>query len=127
MKAGATLGIKDPRLVRARVSPTVKCHRSAVPSGLERPGNFEKDVKIEGTNSASLLESTKLSKKRTQNAPKLSRKSAENMQKSPKKHDCVELCAAPMLFTWCGHNVTTEPFRRDAAALRIERTNRECP
>jgi hypothetical protein len=126
MKAGATLGIKDPRLVRARVSPMAKCHRSAVPSGLERPGTFKKDVKIEGTNSTSLLESTKLSKKRTQNAPKLSPKSAENMQKSPKNPDCVGFCAAPMPFTWCGHNVLTVPFRRDAAALKTERTKREC-
>jgi hypothetical protein len=58
---------EDPRLLRARAIPATVCFHRAAPDVLEKPCTFKKDVKIEGTNPTSHLESIKVSKKRTHN------------------------------------------------------------
>jgi len=72
--AGATFVLEDPGMVGARANLTAECCRRTGPDDSERPGNVRKDVKIEGTNSTSHLESTKASKNELKITPKLSRK-----------------------------------------------------
>jgi hypothetical protein len=83
-KAGVML-VEDPRLIRVRVNPTTESSRWAAPNDLERRSKFKKDVKIERTNSATPLESTKASKKQTQTRPKQSGKTCCKYTKEPKQ------------------------------------------
>jgi len=61
---------EDPRLVRAMGIPATECSSKAAANVPDTRRKFTKDVKINGTNSRSHLESTKVPKKRTQNEPK---------------------------------------------------------
>ena len=70
-EAGLIFVTEDPQQVGARANPTTEFCRRAVPNDFESPGNFERDVKIEGTNSTSPLESTKVSKNELEMGPKL--------------------------------------------------------
>ena len=84
-KAGVMFVTEHPRLVRARVKPTTKCCRGARPNDSDRPSTFKKDVKIVGTNSTSHLESTRVSKKRTQNGGESKPKTCCEYAKVPKQ------------------------------------------
>jgi hypothetical protein len=84
-KAGVMLVTEDPPLIRVRMNPTTESSRWAAPNDLERRSKFKKDVKIEGTNSATHLESTKVSKKQTQTRPKQSGEMCCKYAKEPKQ------------------------------------------
>ena len=65
---------EDPRLVRAMPIPATECSSKAAANVPETRRKFKKDVKSDGTNPRSPLESTQVPKKRTQNASKIGRK-----------------------------------------------------
>jgi len=65
---------EDPRLVRAMPIPARECSSKAGPNVPETHRKFTKDVKYNGTNRRSPLESTQMPKKRTQKASKRGRK-----------------------------------------------------
>jgi hypothetical protein len=77
-------GTESPQQVMTGANPTTKCCRRAAPNDFEKPGNFKKDVKIEGTNSASPLESTKVSKNELKMGPKVCPKMRFEHAKEPK-------------------------------------------
>ena|SRR5208283_90032 len=83
-KAGVMFVTEDPRPLRARANRTTECCRGAAPNDFERSGTLKKDVKIEGTNSTSHLESTKVSKNELKMKPKVSTKPCCEHAKEPK-------------------------------------------
>jgi hypothetical protein len=65
---------QNPRLVRARAIPATECSRNSAPNLIEKQMRSKKDVKFEGTNRRSPLESTKVSKNKHKMGPKQSGK-----------------------------------------------------
>jgi len=126
-KAGVILVTEDPRPDMARATSAAGFFRRAAPNALERPDNFQKDVKMEGTNSASHLESTKVSKKRTQDEAETKPKKALKRCKRARTTKTVENSAPTSLpFIPYGHNVSAGPSRRRPVTPKFERTMREC-
>jgi hypothetical protein len=82
---------EDPRLAWAKAIPATEFSRSAAPNDLEKPSNFKKDVKMEGKNQTSHLESTKVSKNELNWSQNEREKHAGDRQKSPTNHDRKEL------------------------------------
>jgi len=78
---------EDPRLVRAMAIPAAKCSSKAAPNVPETRRKFTKDVKSNGTNPRSPLESTKVTKKRTQKASKRGRKMCPEYAKKLKQSE----------------------------------------
>jgi hypothetical protein len=76
---------EDPRLLRARAIPAAECSRKATANVLETGRNSEKDVKFNGTNSISHLESTTVSKNELKTKSKRSRKTCCEYAKEPKQ------------------------------------------
>jgi hypothetical protein len=77
----------DPRLARAMPIPATECSRKAGPNVPETHRKFTKDVKYNGTNLRSPLESTKVPKKRTQKASKRGRKMCQEYAKKLKQSE----------------------------------------
>jgi hypothetical protein len=61
-EAGVICATEDLRLAGARAILAAECSRKTAPTILLSRAKFKKDVKLEGTNSTSPLESTKRSK-----------------------------------------------------------------
>jgi hypothetical protein len=61
--------------------PATECSSKAAANVPETRRKFKKDVKSDGTNPRSPLESTKVPKKRTQNASKIGRKMCQEYAK----------------------------------------------
>jgi len=122
-KAGVIFVAEYPLRVRARANPMTECCRRAPLNDLPKPGNFKKDVKIEGTNSTSRLESTKVPKNKPKTGWKKAEKRAANTQKSPDKAKERPQSASLQTDTMFLPN----PCDHDLATPKTERTNRECP
>jgi hypothetical protein len=84
-EAGAIFISEDPRLVRAMAIPATECSSKAEANVPETSRKFRKDVNIYGTNRRSPLESTKVSKKRTQKACKRGRKTCQEYARKHKQ------------------------------------------
>jgi len=78
---------EDPRLVRVMGIPITECSSKASANVPETRRKFTKDVKSNGTNLRSPLESTKLPKKRTQKACKRGRKMCQEYAKKLKRSE----------------------------------------
>jgi len=82
---------QDRPLVRATPIPATACPQKAAPNVLETHGKLKKDVKFEGTNRRSPLESTKVSKNKlersankAENAVQISKRAKTNQKNDPK-------------------------------------------
>ena len=84
-EAGLIFISEDPQLVRAMGIPARECSSKAAANVPETRSKFRKDVKSNGTNPRSPLESTKVPKKRTQNASKIGRKMCQKYAKKLKQ------------------------------------------
>ena len=78
---------EDPRLVRAMPIPATECSSKAAANAPETRRKFTKDVKSNGTNRRSPLESTKVPKKQTQKACKRGRKMCQEYAKKLKRSE----------------------------------------
>ena len=78
---------EDPRLVRAMPIPATECSSKAAANAPETRRKFTKDVKSNGTNRRSPLESTKVPKKQTQKASKRGRKMCREYAKKLKQSE----------------------------------------
>ncbi len=80
---------EDPRLVGAMAIRATACSSKAAANVPETRRRFTKDVKNNGKNPRSALESTKVSKKRTQKACKRGRKMCQEYAKKLKQSERV--------------------------------------
>ena len=78
---------EDPRLVRAMAIPATECSSKDAANVPETRRKFTKDVKSNGTNRRSPLESTKVPKKRTQKVSKRGRKMCPEYAKKLKQSE----------------------------------------
>jgi hypothetical protein len=78
---------EDPGLIRAMAIAATECSSKAAANVRETHRKFRKDVKSNGTNRRSPLESTKVPKKRTQKASKKGRKMCPECAKKHKQSE----------------------------------------
>jgi hypothetical protein len=84
-KAGAMFVTEDPRPVRTTAVPTTEFSRKATTSVLGTHSKLKKDVKFNGTNRRSPLESTKVSKNKLKMGSKQSGKTCYKYAREPEQ------------------------------------------
>jgi hypothetical protein len=84
-KAAVMCVTQDRPLVRATPIPATACPQKATPNVLETCRKLKKDVKFEGTNRRSPLESIEDSKNKLKRSANKAEKHAANKQKSQNK------------------------------------------
>src|SRR5208337_1970750 len=88
-EAGVMHATEDPRLLRPKAIPARECSRKAARNVPATGRNYEKDVKIDGTNSISPVESAKVPKNELKtnwkNVLFIREKPSTNRKSDPKK------------------------------------------